>query len=76
MVTVAVLSSYSLWSVLCPGGSSWKHAALADASPAPSPAGFAAAAAPDGALSQRVPAAVSWPGAPAGAGKHAGKSAA
>lgn len=76
MVMMTVLSSYSLESAPCPWGSGWKHAALADVSPAPSPAGSAAvaaaAAAPDDAPSLQVPAAVSWPGAPAGAEIHAG----
>ena len=74
MVMMTVLSSYSLESAPCPWGSGWKHAALADVSPAPSPAGsaaVAAAAAPDDAPSLQVPAAVSWPGAPAGAEKSA-----
>lgn len=71
MPIMAVSSSYSLWSAPCPSGSGWKHAALADASPAPSPAGSAAAA-PDDAPSLQVPAAASWPGAPVGAEKHVG----
>lgn len=69
MVMMTVASSYSLGSAPCPWGSGQKHAALADASLAPSPADSAAA--PDDAPSLQVPAAVSWPGAPAGAEKHA-----
>lgn len=70
MAMMAVSSSYSLESAPCPAGSGWKHAALSDASPAPSPAGSAAAAVQDAAPSPRVPADVSWPGAPAEAESH------
>lgn len=72
IATMTVPSSYSLGSAPCPWGSGWRHAALVDATPALFPAGsvvVAAAAAPDGAPSQRVPAAASWPGALAGAEK-------
>lgn len=62
---MAVSSSYSLGIAPCPSGSGWRRAALAGASPAPSPDGFAVAAVPVAAPSLQVPAAASWPGAPA-----------
>lgn len=62
---MAVSSSHSLGIAPCPSGSGWRRAALACAAPAPSPDGFAVAAAPAAAPSLRVPAAASWPAAPA-----------